>query len=91
VTGEYENITLELFYDMLRGHDWHYAMSDDHRAYKRGSDRANTIMRIAKAKGGEFARLHARFTAWVRDGGPVPEPPNEPGSSEAAPPADHRD
>lgn len=43
------NITLEVYEDMLKKHDWYYMMSDDPNVYKIGSDSYSIIKKLSNS------------------------------------------
>jgi hypothetical protein len=53
------------FWDLLARHDWTYQMSDDHRAWTRGSDQAEQIQHIVKNSPPEFKELRVAFSDWA--------------------------
>lgn len=68
------------FYDQLKRHDWYYAMSDDHRAYKRGVADYERLRNLAKeVDGGKemMSAFSAHYSAHVT-GGEVPPLPDRP-------------
>lgn len=64
--------TLADLWDALSQHDWHFHMSDDHRAYSAGQRRHDELTAAAKALGPEGERL---LTAWLKD---LDHPPARP-------------
>ena len=52
------------FIEVLKKHDWHYEMSDDHREWKRGSESIRAIRGIA-SQSEELADLFLRYQSAV--------------------------
>lgn len=48
------------FYDILSRHDWHFAMSDDGRVYRRGQESLDRIRKIIA----ESPHHKALYDAW---------------------------
>jgi len=42
-------ITLEIYEDMLKKHDWYYMMSDDPHVYRIGSHSYNSIKQLSNS------------------------------------------
>ena len=50
-------------FQRLKNHDWHYAYSDDHKAWKRGRQRQEELKRDLKGMNCPFNLAEIRMTA----------------------------
>ena len=52
---------IEQLDQMLKSHDWYYSYSDDYRAWKRGSDEQEKILKLVKKLGKSGKDLYQKY------------------------------
>jgi hypothetical protein len=55
-----EQMTLETYESLLRGHDWFFHYSDDQRYYRRGMDQRNELDRAYNSLKAQDLEVEAR-------------------------------
>ena len=58
-----KTMNLEQFEQLLKNHDWTYAMSDDSRYYRRGQQQWFEIRDAIEKNGEEFQKLYDQYNA----------------------------
>ena len=60
---------LQEFYDLLKGHDWSFNYSDDHRQWQRGRGQLNQIQHIMKQNEDDprYSSLYDHYRSWAFD------------------------
>lgn len=56
-------LSLDEFKQRLKGHDWFYYMSDDHRVWQSGEQDAGEILGIARSGSHEFRKAYNQHHA----------------------------
>ena len=56
-----KTMNLEQFEELLKNHDWTYAMSDDSRYYRRGQQQWFEIRDAIEKNGEEFQKLYDQY------------------------------
>jgi hypothetical protein len=59
---------------LLREHDWHYAMSDDHRYWSAGERRSRRILALVEQLGPEARAAYERACPWETERPPAGHP-----------------
>lgn len=54
-------MTLEEFEAKLKTHDWFYHLSDDMKAYDKGSKSEKELIKLANENGQEFIELYNKY------------------------------
>lgn len=62
-------MNIQKYYDALKNHDWHYAMSDDHRVFKAGEEARADLRKLAELSP-EHKKLYDDWKAHVFSGRP---------------------
>lgn len=67
IETNYANITKEKFREILKGHDWYYNYSDDHRVWRSGQstwELINGILQFYKDDP-EFDEIYNEICPWT--------------------------
>lgn len=61
------------FFNLCENHDWHYAFSDDHRAYKAGEAKL-LALHAALKRHPEYRPIFEGWFKYIFHGAPTPAP-----------------